>query len=126
MGTVERIIGYLYSIRETETDEPPETKTDDPSRCYLRQLYQEKDKMLDEARAMLARIPEDQGPYAVGRARQRVYDCEGIATSDNDLIDMLGICGGILSPSNHSTKPNEEDLVWDFMGRCWSTWSHIM
>lgn len=129
MDTVERIIGYLYSIRETEpeTDELPEPEADDSPGCYLRRLYQEKDKMLDEARAMLARLPEDQRPYAIGRARQRVYDNEGIATSDNDLIDMLGISGGILSPPDHDTNSDgESTLYWDFMGQCWSTWSQIM
>ena len=129
MDTVERIIGYLYSIRETEpeTDEPLEPEADDSPGCYLRRLYQEKDKMLDEARAKLARIPEDQRPYAIGRARQRVYDNEGIATSDNDLIEMLGISGGKPCQPNHSTNSDGgPTLYWDFMGQCWSTWSHIM
>ncbi len=82
---VERIIKCLCTITQIERYEPLGYEYD------VRELLLDKDEMAQAARALLVRIPEDQRPYAIGRARQRVYDCEwSIVTEDNDLSDMLG------------------------------------
>ena len=79
------LIECLCSIENLETNHPPGFDYD------LEFLYRKRSTLLQDARDGLSYISEDQKAYAIGRGRQKVYDCEYINICDQELTDLLGI-----------------------------------
>ncbi len=54
-------------------------------------LYENRDILLQNAQRQLASIPDPEKPYAIGRGRQKVYDCDRAVTNYHALCKLLNI-----------------------------------
>ena len=60
-----------------------------PDSDDMNHLYENRDILMRNARNHLASIPDVEKPYAIGRGRQMVYDCERAVTNYRDLCELL-------------------------------------